>query len=870
MNAAEFGGGALEGRYEIERELGEGGMAIVYLARDVKHGRSVAVKVVKPEFGSVLGAGRFLTEIDIIAKLQHPNILPLYDSGDAQGSLYYVMPFMDGQSLRERLERDRQLPLDDVAKITGEIAQGLQHAHSQGIVHRDIKPENILFSGGVAVMADFGIARALAVAGGDRLTQAGVSIGTPRYMSPEQATSDAVDARSDVYSLGCVVYEMLAGDPPFVGSSSTSVMARHARDPVPSIRSIRPAVPIRVESVVTRALAKVPADRYQTVRAFSDALHSALLASQPGARRPLAQRVTIGIAGTLVVAAAGILLWQRSGFATPPGPPRIIVLPFEHVGVAEDRFITDGMADEVTSRVAGISGLAVIARASALHYHSAGADLRDVAKETNVSYVVTGSVRTDHAPDGTSRVRVTPHLIRIRGEREIWSETFDAKFVPGELFAMQSGIAGRVANALGVTLLLPEQAQLQARPTADAAAYDAYLRGNLYSTRRYEEESARRAIEMYQRAITIDPKFALAYAKLAEAQTVYTYYYKDKVAKRLQLARDAIQRATELDSTLIEVRLARGYLYWWGELDADRALGELNAVRAVQPNNSDILWLIAQVQRRKGQLADAAATTARAVELDPRSHLLALDLAVTYLSLRHYEEAEAEINRAVALAPDWAPAVVMKALLRWSSSGDPREALKVVEGALPRVSMREMLKWMYRYPSMPGQLGGAVQDSVEALSTDADFIDSAKLFLAKGYSFRFRGDSARSRVCFDSARVALERRSRLAPDDAELHALLGIAYAGVGRRADARREGDAAIRMLPLSRDLLMGGTLLSHRIDIAVVNGDSDDALTHVGTMIRMPTQYSRAMLRNDPFYAGLRTNARYAGIANGPEVRY
>src|SRR5206468_777181 len=289
---------ALAGHYIIQRELGRGGMATVYLAHDLKHDRAAAIKVVDPEVSSAIGVERFLREIRLAAQLQHPHILPLYDSGQASGFLYYVMPFVAGESLRERLEREKQLRLDEALRITREVAEALDYAHRYGVVHRDIKPANILLANDQAMIADFGIARAFAAAGEDKLTQTGLAVGTPGYMSPEQASgSTRLDGRSDIYSLGCVSYEMLAGSPPFTGSTPQAILARHLSDPVPPLRTVRRSVPASVEQAILRALEKVPADRFATVTQFADALEA------PAAARPHL-RPWLG-AGVAAVAAAG-------------------------------------------------------------------------------------------------------------------------------------------------------------------------------------------------------------------------------------------------------------------------------------------------------------------------------------------------------------------------------------------------------------------------------------------------------------------------------------------------------------------------------------------------------------------------------------
>jgi serine/threonine-protein kinase len=322
---------ALADRYAIERELGRGGMAVVYLANDSKLGRPVALKVLRPEFAASLGAERFLREIEIAAKLTHPNILALHDCGEAEGQLYYTMPFVEGESLRDRLNREKQLPIDDALQITKEVADALGYAHSLGIVHRDIKPENILFTAGHAVVSDFGIARAVTEAAGETLTETGLAVGTPAYMSPEQAAgSKGIDARTDIYSLGCVLYEMFVGEPPYTGPSAQVILARKSVEAVPSLSVARETVPDQVEHAVTKALAKVPADRFATAAQFSDALHGVSLAPAPPRRR----RITVAVVTTLFIAAAAVLslLAVKRERSADLDPNAIAVLPFRVVG----------------------------------------------------------------------------------------------------------------------------------------------------------------------------------------------------------------------------------------------------------------------------------------------------------------------------------------------------------------------------------------------------------------------------------------------------------------------------------------------------------------------------------------------------------
>jgi Tol biopolymer transport system component len=321
---------ALEGRYRIERELGAGGMAVVYLAQDVKHNRKVALKVLRPELAHAIGPERFLREIETTANLRHPHILPLYDSGQAAEFLFYVMPFVEGESLRDRLDREKQLPVDDALRIAREVADALSYAHSRGVIHRDIKPENILLESGHAVVADFGIARAVDAAGGDRLTETGMSIGTPTYMSPEQAAGERdLDGRSDLYALGCVLYEMLAGQPPFTGPSVESVIHQHLTAAAPPIAQRRPAVPAEVAGVLDRALAKTPADRFNPVAQFSDALSrpmGGMSHAATGTRWPRWLVPTLAIAGLVIVALAFVALRGRGTAGVVGGASRQLTL----------------------------------------------------------------------------------------------------------------------------------------------------------------------------------------------------------------------------------------------------------------------------------------------------------------------------------------------------------------------------------------------------------------------------------------------------------------------------------------------------------------------------------------------------------------
>src|SRR3989454_1056778 len=364
---------ALADRYAIERELGRGGMATVYLARDLKHGRLVAIKVLRPEIAAALGPERFLREIEVAARLTHPHILPLHDSGQTGGSLYYVMPYIEGESLPDRLEREGQLPLEDALRITREVASALGYAHDHDVVHRDIKPENILLSGGEAVVADFGIARAITQAGGRGLTETGIPVGTPAYMSPEQASGGGpIDGRSDVYSLACVLYEMLAGEPPYTGPSAQVVIAKRFTDPVPSVRRLRETIPPAVDAAITKALAKAPVDRFATAAQFAEAL-------TPSVARPVRLRLTarrVLAAGAVTAAVAALVLtvlhW-RAGAGPTLDPNLIAVAPFEVLDPKLELW-REGLVDILSRNLDGGGPLRGVSPPVVLHRWTGRAD----------------------------------------------------------------------------------------------------------------------------------------------------------------------------------------------------------------------------------------------------------------------------------------------------------------------------------------------------------------------------------------------------------------------------------------------------------------------------------------------------------------
>ena len=649
---------SLGDRYRIERELGRGGMATVFLAQDLKHDRPVALKVLHPDLAQVLGPERFLREIRLCARLQHPHILVVHDSGNADGLLWFTMPFVQGENLRSRLTRERQLQLESALRIAREVADALHYAHQNGVIHRDIKPENILLSGSHALVADFGIARALSPEGSEQLTESGISLGTPRYMSPEQAVAQRdIDQRTDIYSLGCVVYEMLTGEPPFTGPTPQAVLAKRLSEPVPHLRTGRD-VPLALERAVTKALARSPADRFPTAAEFAEALEMdgvrdredsapTMAASRP--RRLLARPVAIGLA--VLVLALGVLAglkWVRPSRPAPSASTA--VLPFVDLSPQKDQeYFSDGLTDELITTLSQVPGLRVPARTSSFQFKGQNPDLQEVGRKLHVGSVLEGSVRKSG-----NRLRVSVQLISIEDGYQLWAESFDRDL--SDVFAVQEEVARSIVSALRVRLSPNKDSALAARPTADLQAYDLYLKGR-YAWNQRTGPSLEEAVRYLTQATARDPSFARAWAALADAELlVVPYSGHGTVAAAWERAKAAAQRALALDSTSAEAYTALGYgntIYGWNWTAAE---DNFKRALAADSNYANGHHWYGDFLAGRGRLDESLAEMSRAHQLDPLALQNTIEWGwVSYLMHRS-DDAESRIRLALDLNPNYAQA----------------------------------------------------------------------------------------------------------------------------------------------------------------------------------------------------------------------
>jgi serine/threonine protein kinase/Tfp pilus assembly protein PilF len=577
---------ALADRYRVELEIGRGGMATVYRAWDLKHERNVALKVLHPELAkSGYNPERFVREIRLVAGLTHPHILPLHDSDECDGLLFFVMPLVDGDSLRARLQYEGRLRLDEALWIARVVAAALDYAHRNDVLHRDIKPENILFQEGQPLVTDFGVGRAISACCDD-FTEVGLAVGTPEYMSPEQANADdAIDGRSDQYALACVLYEMLAGRPPFSGSTLQETIALHATREVSPLQGIRPDVPVAIDAAIAKALAKDPADRFATTAAFGEAIEPpARVAELPP--EPAASRI--------------------------PRDGTIAVLPFVNMGIDSDaEYFSDGITDELINALVKVDGLQVVSRRSVFAFKGRHDDVRSIGSMLGVSTILEGTVQL-----AGERLRLTARLTNVDDGRTIWSERYDRDM--HDVFAIQDEISSTIVETLRGTLFVHLGEAVHTRYSRNVRAYNLYLKGRFHWNRRSSEDIAE-GIRYFEQAIAEDESYALAYSGLADSYAIQTDYRGIPSAEGMERARTQALRALELDESLAEAHTSLGwvtFIYDWHWPEAEREF-----VRALQLNpryataHQWYAWVLMALGRHDEALSEGRA----AMELDPVS-----------------------------------------------------------------------------------------------------------------------------------------------------------------------------------------------------------------------------------------------------------
>jgi serine/threonine-protein kinase len=880
---------ALAGRYVIEREVGQGGMATVYLAEDVRHHRKVALKVLRPELAATLGVERFLREIEVAANLQHPHILPLFDSGEADGFLFYVMPYIEGESLRAKLARGGELPVAESAKILRDVVDALSYAHQHGVVHRDIKPDNVLLSGRHALVTDFGVAKAVSEATGRQaLTTAGVALGTPMYMAPEQAVADPhVDFRADLYAVGVMAYEMLTGHPPFTGPSPQAILAAHVTEPAKPITTIRQSVPAPLGQLVMQCLEKRPADRPANAEVLLPQLEALTTPSggiTPTSTAPLTAvsagaararrlpRWVMAAAGIVIVAGAGYGAFREfGGHGMGAGAQSVAVLPFDNVGGdTANKVFTDGVQDEILTDLTRVGALQVTSRSSSDQYRGTTKSVKQIGAELGVRTLLEGQVQR-----AGNHVHVNVQLVDAEHDRQLCALSYDRELTAENVFAIQGDIAQNVAQALQASFTKTEEAAVEKAPTSNLAALDWYHRGKELFALRGGAFKDTAAVRAFEQAITLDSNFAEAWAGLAAARA---WQVRDGFTTDTLPARVALDRAVALAPSSAQTEIAQAYYAYYAQGDYASALQHFKAVGVQRPGDAEAIQGVGYIARRRGQWEDALAAERRVIVLDPRDPGALYDLGDTYASLRQYDRAEELERRALILDPtnDGATSFLVAVVLfgRGDTAATRSLLTTLPSGVSPFIVQygTAMLERVERHFD-------ASDSAVDRMPVQR-LIDRPNRLLLLALNARAEGSAVRAVRYADSA--AATARAFLASsasadvfgNRADFYTALGVAEAIQGKAEDAVRDGERAVQLNPASRDALEAPRSEEGLILIHVLLGHRDEAVrliteqAHhpVGSASIMPL--TRASIRLDPVFDGIRDDPRIQALLKNDQA--
>jgi serine/threonine protein kinase/tetratricopeptide (TPR) repeat protein len=884
------------GPYEVVACLGAGGMGEVYRARDTRLGREVAIKVLPEEFfEDEERKRRFEREAKLLAAVNHANIAVIHSFEEISGRYLLVQELLEGETLRERLSKGA-LAQHSAVEIGVQIAHGLAAAHAKGIVHRDVKPANVFVtSDGVVKLLDFGLAKLvqpeLAVTPDgttvDRepRTDGGTVLGTMGYTSPQQLRGEAADARSDIFSFGCVLYEMLSGNSPFLRlTGAETITAIMSEDPAPLAGTGRGIEALK--EIVKRCLEREPGERFSSahdlalaLRAFSGGSDTPLTEPvAPGVRRRQ-RAVTVSLFALVFFAAlfAGwrLVSWSRrpQQEASTKSPARIIVLPFENLGEPEDGYFAAGVTDEITSRLAGVRTLAVISRTTATQYDRKGKTVEQIGKDLGVGYVLEGSVRWDKSGGGHGRVRVTPQLVRVADDTHLWADRYDRQLA--DIFAIQGEVADGVVKALNLTLAPVESSALRKVPTRDLEAYDLYLRALALERRAWGPQSIGPEIELTTKAVARDPRFAEALALLAMQRIYLHFSYTGRDASELERARIEAERAVALSPNSAETHIALGLFHYQGRADYEAALDQFRKAMDLRPNDAFARYWVGMVRRRQGRTSDAEAELVRAVESDPQNARLLADLGETQLLLRKYADAIRTFEASHRYEEtDYPDAYKAWAYVQWT--GDTAAATRELKrstwgtsGGAPYGSEEFILvRTALVARDWPGALRAIDGSRLEVVSMELQFQYVPLPLLRAEVLFCMRRPDAATES-YEEARRILAASIAAAPDDERLHSALGLALAGLGRADEAIREGERGVELMPSSRDQYKWTYRAEDLARIHTILGDPGAAVRQLDLLLSQPSMLSATLLRLDPRWDPLRKSLKFQALLKKYEVK-
>ena len=862
------------GPYKIIAPLGVGGMGEIHRARDSRLGRDVAIKVLPESVAADREAiARFEREAKTAASLSHPNILGIHDFGTEDGVAFAVMELVDGETLRERLKAG-PIPAKLAIVYVLQIARALSAVHERGVVLRELKPENLLVTRAGRLRILFGVAKKL-LTSASGVTEPETAAGSIAYMSPEQVKGLPVDHRSDIFSFGALLYEMLSGKKAFARASSretiAAILEEEPSELLASGRNVSPAL----QNIVRQCLVKDRDRRFQSMRDVAFALNEASDPAPSAAPGPAApgryklrtNPVRLAAAAAVILAGAiGIYAWTRSGHArVVAGVKRIAVLPFENLGTPADDYFTDGIADAVRRKLASVPGIEVIASGSSMRYKKTAKTRRQIAGELDAPYLLTATVRWQKSGGG-GRMEVRPKLEEVTdgAPASKWQEPFDGAVT--EVFRIESDIAARVAQALGVIIGAADTRRLSEWPTQNLPAYDVFLKGEDASKGLSVDDPVRlkSALAFYEQAVTLDPGFAQAWAQLSRV-ALRLHDVTGSMPELRQRARDAAEKASALAPNRPETLLAAGNYQQTVLENPARALEEYAKGRALARGNADLLSSTAISEQILGRWDEAIEHYHQAERLDPRSLLTQDRLAEALFMLHRYPEARVTIDRGLALAPDSLYLTQLKAMkaMTFLAEGDLSGARAVLRVPPNGVEATALVAYVATYWGLVWALDGPQRELLLRLTPQAFDNDNGAFYLARAQAYALEGDEASARASAEAARRAIQGQLGTAPGDRQHDMLLALALAYLGRKTEAIREGVLGAEETPKTDTYTL--PYLHHLLTrIYILVGEPEKALDELERLLNAPYFLSPGWLKIDPTFDPLRKNPRFQKLVS------
>ena len=855
--------------YKILEKLGEGGMGVVYKAEDTKLKREVAIKFLPHHISSNdEDRKRFEIEAQAAASLNHPNITTIHSIEESDSEVFIVMEYIDGIESKGKI-KSGSISINEAVDIAIQIADGLEAAHKKGIVHRDIKSGNVMITkDGKAKIMDFGLAK---VGKGTQVTKVGTTVGTVAYMSPEQTRGEEIDNRSDIWSFGVLLYEMVTGKQPFKGDYDQALVYSILNEE-PETAEISSTA---LRNIILKALEKEPVERYQKVsemladlieiknetltRTYSRSSERKTQIQKKKNKWFVPAAIIIFIAFLIV---AYIYFNSRSSVNNVSSEIKmIVVLPFENLGSSEDEYFADGITEEITSKLSGLSGLGVIARASAAQYKNTNKSLDEIAKELGVGYILVGTIRWDKSGD-VDKVRVNPELIRTSDGVQMWSEPYESEYSTS--FKLQTQIASQVANAMDINLLQPEKKSLSTNLTENQEAYNLYLKGkDFLDYRNQEPQNKTTAERLFKQAIYLDPNFAAAYAGLSKAYSDMYWFYYDHSQKTIDLSKQAVEKSLELNPEFYGGYASLAWYYYHCKLDYDKAIENFHRSLDLQPNNYDALGGLGAVLRRQGKVEESIPFIERAMNINPLSAQAIFELGASYYWSKKYSMAIPLFQKSMSQDPSSPVSYYHLSACYILSDGDLTNATEAINSGL-KEGVIDKTGYIIQRNTEIDIYSRNFEEALNDLKNSRNLVfDEQFTFVPKdlniGIVNLYLGRLNDAKKSFNSAIDFLNKKIKESPNDSRLYSALGIAYAGLSQKQNAVKWAKKGVELLPISKEALRGQARLNDLAKVYTMVGEYDLAIQILKKLIDIPSEITPAILKIDPMWDKLRGNREF-----------